>query len=180
MVYLEIILKALSTYILMLIFMKIIGKAGFAQLSPYDLTFILILAAVLGAPLTNPDISYSFSLVVFVIGLVMQQIFSRLSLKNKIRPWIENKPTVIVIDGKIIKNNMTKTQFDMEQLLAALRLKGVRNLSEVELGTLEPNGDFSVITQSNQPVKEPNASTYLNLKEQVKKDWPSQSKGSLH
>ncbi|MDK2824351.1 MAG: hypothetical protein PWQ67_1859 [Clostridia bacterium] len=173
MIYLEITLKAILTYILMLIFMKVIGKAGFAQMTPYDLTFVLIVAAVLGVPLTNPNSSYTYSLIVFIVGLVMQQLFSRLSLKNKIRPWVENKPTVIIVDGKIVTENMKSTQFDMVQLLAALRLKGIRNIEEVELGTLEPGGDFSVITKKNTINQESAKSTYLSLKEETLKTLKS-------
>jgi len=167
MVYLEVELKAISSYFLMLIFIKLVGKAGFAQLTPYDLTFVFIIGVVLASPLTNTGISYIFSFLVFLIGLVMQQVFSRLPLKNKIRPLVENIPTVIIIDGNIIPENMAKTQFDMVQLLVALRLKEIRNISEVELGTLEPNGEFSIISKSNEKDNDPTKSSYLNLKEET-------------
>lgn len=168
--YAEIAFKAVMTYFLMIVFMKVIGTTGFAQLAPYDMTFILIIAAVIAAPLTDPNTSYIYSLIVFFIGLAMQQLFSRLSLKDKIRPWIEAQPMVMVIDGKIIKENMKKAKYDMVQLMTALRLKGVKNLDEVELGTLEPNGDFSVISKSNNYTDDENISTYLELKQDTYKN----------
>ena len=167
MILLEIGLKSIATYILMLIFMKIIGKTGIAQYTPYDLTFILILAAVLGAPLVDPSMPYQYAFVVFLVGLIVQQLFSHLSLKNKIRPYIENRPTVLIVDGEIIKENMRVTQFDMDQLLSALRLKEIKNIQEVEIGTLEPNGELSIVKKDVNRNSSGRGSTYLSLKQEA-------------
>jgi len=155
--------------------MRIIGKAGFAQLSPYDATLILVIAAVIGTPLVKPEHPVIYSILVLGTALLLQIIFARLSLVDKLRPWLESKPTVIILDGKISFKNMQDNQFDMGQLLSALRLAGIRNINEVELGTLEPNGKFSVIKKQNQDLELLDEdSTFKHLKSEAKKQFQEQ------
>lgn len=172
MLYLAAVFKAILIYFLVFLIMRIIGKAGFAQLSPYDATLILMVAAVIGMPLVKPEYPILYTILVLGTVLILQVIFARLSLVDKLRPWIESKPTVIIIDGKIIFKNMEETQFDMDQLLSALRLSGIRSINEVELGTLEPNGKFSVIKKQNisRDLLEQD-STYKYLKPEAKRQF---------
>ncbi|MCF8023771.1 MAG: DUF421 domain-containing protein [Clostridiales bacterium] len=175
MIYIAAVAKAILIFILILFIMRITGKAGFGQLSPYDATLILIIAAVIGTPLVKPQTPVVYTLIVLGTALLLQIIFSRLSLIDKFRPWVENAPTVIILDGKISFISMQETHFDMEQLLSALRLSGIRSINEVELGTLEPNGQFSVIKKYNLSEKAINEdSTFKHLKKQAEQQLEEQ------
>lgn len=143
--WIKITLLSAGAFFLLVVMMRLTGKTGFGQLAPYDLTLVLIVAGAIATPLVDLNIPFLYAVIVAGTAIVMEFLFSRLSLIDKIRPLIENEPTVIVLDGKILLENMRSTRFDMEQLMSALRFHGVRSLDEVELGTLEPNGRFSVI-----------------------------------
>ncbi len=175
MPYIAAVGKAILIFFLLLFIMRVIGKAGFAKLSPSDATLILIIAAVIGTPLVKPGHPLSYTLLVLGTVVILQFIFSRLSLVDKLRPWLESKPTVVILDGKISFENMENNQFDMDQLLSALRLRGIRSFNEVELGTLEPSGQFSVMKNSNlsEHLLEED-STYKQLKEEALKQFQSQ------
>ncbi|MTI86073.1 MAG: DUF421 domain-containing protein [Firmicutes bacterium] len=175
MPYIAAVGKAILIFFLLLFIMRVIGKAGFAKLSPSDATLILIIAAVIGTPLVKPGHPLSYTLLVLGTVVILQFIFSRLSLVDKLRPWLESKPTVIILDGKISFENMKNNQFDMDQLLSALRLRGIRSINEVELGTLEPSGQFSVMKNSNisEHLLEED-STCKQLKEEALKQFQSQ------
>jgi len=166
--------KAILIFFLLLFIMRIIGKAGFAKLSPSDATLILIVAAVIGTPLVNPDHPLSYTVLILGTVVILQFIFSRLSLVDKMRPWLESKPTVIIVDGKISFKNMEDNHFDMDQLLSALRLSGIRNINEVELGTLEPSGQFSVMKKEGIKVNMEEDSTYIHLKNEALRQFEKQ------
>ncbi|MDD3024308.1 MAG: DUF421 domain-containing protein, partial [Syntrophomonadaceae bacterium] len=54
---------------------------------------------------------------------------------------------------KIVKENMAKEKFNLDDLLQELRKRGIRNIAEVEKGILESCGGFSVImNEEDEPV----------------------------
>ena len=70
---------------------------------------------------------------------------SYLSLKSeKIRNFIDGKPSIIIKNGKVNFSLMTKIRYSLDDLLSQLRDKGVRSLEEVEYAILENSGTLSV------------------------------------
>ena len=77
-----------------------------------------------------------------------------LALKNeKLSNLIVGKPVVLIESGRIIKKNLAKEKFNVDDLLQELRKKGIRDIDEVEIGILESCGGFSVIIrEDDEPV----------------------------
>ncbi|MGE5403778.1 MAG: DUF421 domain-containing protein [Candidatus Saccharibacteria bacterium] len=58
---------------------------------------------------------------------------------------IEDEPTVVIHNGRILEHNMGKIRYNMDNLMSQLRAKSVYNIAEVEFAVLEPGGDLSVL-----------------------------------
>jgi len=75
-------------------------------------------------------------------------------------------PTIIIQNGKIIKKNMKKVRLDMNDLLEEARIKGYFDLSELQYGIMEANGEMSFLPYAkNQPLtrKDMNKSVHRNV-----------------
>ena len=63
---------------------------------------------------------------------------------NKIRNFIDGKPTVIIKNGKVVFSKMTKLRYTLDDLLSQLREQGIKNIQEVDYAVLENSGELSV------------------------------------
>ncbi|MDO4542410.1 MAG: DUF421 domain-containing protein, partial [Bacillota bacterium] len=66
----------------------------------------------------------------------------------KVEKVMEGKPIPVIRNGRILKKNLTSNRIDMDALMEELRIKGLRDESDVDLANLEPSGRFSVILKS--------------------------------
>jgi uncharacterized membrane protein YcaP (DUF421 family) len=84
----------------------------------------------------------------------MEYGVSFLSIKNqRLSRLIQGSPVVMIKDGKIIRENLGKENFNVDDLMQELRKQGIRDVNEVETGILEPSGGFSVILKgAEEPV----------------------------
>ena len=63
---------------------------------------------------------------------------------NKIRNFIDGKPTVIIKNGKVVFSKMTKLRYTLDDLLSQLREQGIKNIQQVDYAVLENSGELSV------------------------------------
>ena len=76
-------------------------------------------------------------------------IISILTLKSlKLRKFFVGAPTILIENGKLIYKNMKKSMIDVNDLLSQAREMGYFDLSEIEYGILENNGQMSFLTSN--------------------------------
>lgn len=61
---------------------------------------------------------------------------------------IEGEPSIMVMNGKILEDNMRKLRYKATNLQQQLRNKDIFDLTEVHFAVLEPNGELSVLKKS--------------------------------
>jgi uncharacterized membrane protein YcaP (DUF421 family) len=62
---------------------------------------------------------------------------------------VSQKPIILVKNGKLIKNNLSKAKLTIDNLISILRQKDAPNLEKVEYLIAESTGDFSVAVNNN-------------------------------
>ena len=62
---------------------------------------------------------------------------------------VSQKPIILVKNGKVIKNNISKAKLTIDNLISILRQKDAPNLEKVEYLIAESTGDFSVAVNNN-------------------------------
>jgi uncharacterized membrane protein YcaP (DUF421 family) len=97
--------------------------------------------------------------------LALQQLLSHLALKNKVlRKWFEGTPVTLIQDGKILRENFTKTQFNYDDLRQELHKLGMdmTNLPQIRVARIESCGAFSLIKEPQcEPVTKQDIESYL-------------------
>ena len=133
---------------------KIIGKKQISELSLFDYVIGISIgnfAAEMTINLDSPE--FDGILAVIIFGGIAYLV-SYLSMKSiLLRRFVMGTPTVIIQNGKIIKKNMQKVRLDMNDLLEEARIKGYFNLSELQYGIMEANGEMSFLPYAkNMPL----------------------------
>ena len=144
----EIILRMAIIFAVALIVVRLMGNRAVGQLSPFD--FVLMVG--IGDIIANVAMARDESLLIGAEGLIglfiLQQLLARLSLKSKLlRRWFEGVPVEIIEDGRILHQNLTKTQFNLDDLRQELHKQGLdfSNLKDIKLARLESCGTFTLI-----------------------------------
>ncbi len=143
--YMDIIFKTFTLYFFIVIVYRLMGKKELGELSIIDLIVTILIAELAAISIEKTETSIFVSIVPIVVLVVIQISISFLSLKSeKIRNFIDGKPSVIIKNGKVNFSLMTKIRYSLDDLLSQLRDKGVRSLEEVEYAVLENSGTLSV------------------------------------
>ncbi|WP_231505664.1 DUF421 domain-containing protein [Bacillus sp. EB01] len=145
MEHLELLLRTIFLYLVILITFRLMGKREIGELSVLDLVVFIMLAEIASMAIENTEDSIFHSLIP-MLGLVgIQIVFAYVSLKSKwFRDLIDGRPTIIINKGNIDEKAMKKQRYNFDDLLVQLREKDIRNISDVEFAILETSGKLSV------------------------------------
>ena len=150
-----ILLRTLFMYVFIFIIMRMMGKREIGKLSVFDLVISIMIAEIAVIVIESTDkslwtaISPIFFLALIQIGIAYLTLKS-----NKMRVWVDGKPSVLIRDGKLNRREMGKQRYNLDDLTSQLRESGVTDIGKVELAVLESTGKLSVITKDEEPLRE--------------------------
>lgn len=146
----ELILRSVMFYILLLIVMRLMGKRQLSELQPFELVVTIMLAELAVIPIEDTDVSISEGIIPIITIMLLQFLFSYVTRKNiKLRSIICGIPVILIENGKIIQKSLRKQMISINDLMEQLRIKGSANPQDVEFAILETNGDLSVFPYSH-------------------------------
>ncbi|APH06868.1 DUF421 domain-containing protein [Bacillus weihaiensis] len=141
------VLGRIITILPLLLFMTIfMGKRAIGELPIFDFLIILTLGAVVGADIADPEIKHLPTAFTILIIALIQRIVANWKLSNrKIGRLITFEPTLVVQDGKLLKQNIKSIRYSIDNILQMLREKDVFAVEDVEMAIVEANGALSVL-----------------------------------
>lgn len=138
--------RIITIFPLMLFITLYMGKRSIGELPIFDFLVIVILGAVVGADIADPEIEHIHTAVAIVLIGIFQRVVSKLKIKyRKLGHIITFEPTVVIQDGQLIGSNLKNIRYSIDNILQMLREKDIFDLSEVHLGIVEANGNMSVL-----------------------------------
>ncbi|WP_236900264.1 MULTISPECIES: DUF421 domain-containing protein [Clostridium] len=136
-------LRAIILYIALIIGTRLMGHRQVGILSGHNYLVPAGIVSLAAIRMLNSQSSLTSGIVIIFVYAFVNIFLSYLDIK-----WpniIDRKPTILMKDGIILKENMLDCHVTLDNLLGQLRLKGAHNLSEIDSIVLEPYGKISVI-----------------------------------
>jgi len=148
---LNIFVRVIIIYILVLIVMRLMGKREIGQLQPFELVVAIMIADLASIPMSDSGIPISNGIVP-ILGLLVMHIFiSIINMKSmKVREFLCGKPRILIYRGKIDENALKKERFTLNELQERLRGSNIINIGDVEYAILETNGQITVIQKPDK------------------------------
>jgi uncharacterized membrane protein YcaP (DUF421 family) len=141
------VLRAMAIYAFLLLLFRVTGKRSMAQITAFDFVLLLIIGEATQQALLGDDFSIINAFI--VIGTLM---FLELGLSlvkgwvPKLDPLLDSTPLVIVEDGKVLDERISKERVDLNDILAAARERhGLERLDQIKFAVLERSGGISII-----------------------------------
>ncbi|OCA92836.1 DUF421 domain-containing protein [Pseudobacillus wudalianchiensis] len=173
--YLDITLKMIIGLVSLLVVIRVLGKKGLAQITPFDLVYLILLGSFLEEGIFDEKISVFQILYAVLLWGVLIYLIERLVMKSDwLRKLLKGESSDIIVKGKVDVKELKKNYIEIEQLRTLLRRQGYFSLTEVEHATLETGGTLSVLPKVKEaPVTpamlnitpEENKPTYLLVDE---------------
>jgi uncharacterized membrane protein YcaP (DUF421 family) len=158
-VLLNIALRTGVIYLLVLAGVRLSGKREVGQMTPFDLTLLLLLSNSVQNAMTGPDTSLLGGAVAATVLLVLNYLIANLAGANRrFRKFIQGEPSMLIHDGQVIEAHMAREHVTMDALECAMREHGIASYHQVAIGVLEIDGSFSFLKYDDI---NPTANTHL-------------------
>ncbi|WP_420537705.1 DUF421 domain-containing protein [Halalkalibacter alkalisediminis] len=130
---------------LMLFVTLLMGKRSIAELPVFDFLIVITLGAVVGADLADPAIKHIHTAVaVVLIGLFQISVAKGKIINRTFGRLITFEPTIVIHNGVFLVNNLRRIRYSIDNILQMLRENDVFDVSDVELGIVEANGQLTI------------------------------------
>ena len=150
----EIVLRTLIMFLLILIILRISGRRGVRQLTLFEVAIILGLGSAAGDPMFQDDLPILHAILVFLTVILLYKgitwLTAKFSFVNKI---MEGDPFVVVRDGEFAVNEENISSFSKMEFFAELRNESIEHLGQVRTAVLETDGSMSIIRFSKENIK---------------------------
>lgn len=145
-VLIEIILRTAVIYFVVLLGVRLSGKREVGQMTPFDLTLLLLISNSVQNAMTGPDNSLIGGIAAALTLLLLNYAIAELSgVNRRFRKLVQGQPTLLVHNGEVLTAHMSKEHVSMDELERALREHGVNNPHDVALAVLEVDGSISCL-----------------------------------
>ncbi|HSE02580.1 MAG TPA: YetF domain-containing protein [Methylomirabilota bacterium] len=141
------VLRAGATYLLLLLVFRIVGKRTLAQITPFDMVLLLIIAESTQQALVGPDYSMVNAALVVMTLVGIDIGLSRWRHRSRrVEKLLDDLPVVLVDRGRPLTSRMDEERVDVSDIMeAARRQQGLERMDEVKYAVLETNGEISII-----------------------------------
>ncbi|MDQ0970219.1 uncharacterized membrane protein YcaP (DUF421 family) [Neobacillus niacini] len=142
----EIMLRTFTSFILLWIFVQLLGKQTIAQRTYHLYIASITMGTIAGNLAFNIKIKFLYFIIAIIImgGIVF--VLNLVAVRNhRFRKWIAGEPATLIEKGQILEESMERMGYSLDSLKQALRGKDIFNLDEVECAILEVNGSLSVL-----------------------------------
>jgi uncharacterized membrane protein YcaP (DUF421 family) len=139
--------RAFAVFVLMMVVIRALGKRTVGNFSAFDLIVALMLGEVVDEIIYG-DVAFLQGTVAIVAISALAYVDSVLTARSRrMQRLLEGTPTVLMRHGEFQRDAMRAERLHELDLLAMLRLQGVRDQREVALAVLETDGEVSVLVE---------------------------------
>ena len=138
-------LRTIILYSLLIAVIRLMGKRQIGEMEPSEFVVTMLVANLASIPMQDGGIPLFSGIIPIVTVLAMELVMSALSLKSIFfRRLLCGKPVILIDNGKILQENLRRTQVTLDELSGHLREKDVLDIGAVQYAILETNGNLSV------------------------------------
>lgn len=164
---LNVTLRAILSLVTLFLVTKMLGKKQVSQLSLFDYVIGISIGNFAAEMTINLDSNILHGTAAVIIFGLIAYIISIGTMKSIIlRRFFSGIPTVLIEDGKFLKEGLKKVKFDINDFLEQAREQGYFDISEIAYAVMESSGKISILPKSEY-------NTVINKDMKIKKEKAS-------
>lgn len=145
----EFVVRGIVVYAFLLIFLRLTGRRQYAQYDLFDMILLLILSNAVQNSMNAGDNSLIGGLISAATLIACHTILAQLSYHSR---WasrlVDGLPKRLIANGNVNHDVMQSELITSDDLKAALRAAGCLHTYEVEVATIETNGQITIVMRN--------------------------------
>lgn len=145
------IIRAVVVYAVLLLLFRMAGRRTLAQMTSFDIVLLLIVSEAVQNALIRNDYSLTnaFLIVMTLIGLdIGLSVWKQRS--PRLDRWLDGAPTIVVVEGRPLKDRMDRARIDEADILMAARAtQGLERMEQIKYAVLEHSGGISIVPKAS-------------------------------
>ena len=136
----------ICAYIGLIFFLRISGKRTLSKWNAFDLVATVALGSSLATSFLSKDVSLPQGLLAFALLIALQFLITWFSTRSAFfEHLVKARPALLLYRGQVRKEILRSERVTMSEIHAALRGKGITDVTEVGAVILETDGSFSIV-----------------------------------
>lgn len=141
-----VIIRTFIVYFSLLLSMRLLGKRQLGEMELSEFLVAALIADLASHPLQDMGIPLMNGILPIMVLFCCEVLISGIALKNvRFRGIIYGKPSFLIVNGKIMQNEMHKNRFTCDELMQELRNQSYLDISKIQYAILETDGRLNVI-----------------------------------
>ena len=144
------VLRAGAIYFALMVLFKISGRRALGELTSFDFVLLMVIGEATQQALLGDDFSFTNAVLVIITLIAIDVGFSLAKRRSKkLGKLIDGGPTIVVENGKFLKQRMHEARVEEDDIMQAARLgQGLENVDQIKFAIIERNGKISIIPSS--------------------------------
>lgn len=145
----SIVIRTVIVYFFIVLFLRLTGKRQIGEMQVSELVTTILVSETAAIPIADPAIPLSYGVIPALALLIFEVITSFVTSRSaRAKKLLEGSPSLVIRHGELDQKELSRLRIDPEEIIAELRAKDVKSLSDVAFAVLETNGKLSVLTES--------------------------------
>ncbi len=141
---LEIVIRTLIMFSMVLLVLRLSGKKGVRQLSLFEVAIIIALGSAAGDPMFNQDAPLLPSLIVFAAIIILYRSITFFAIKSeRFENIIEGEPIYVIENGRFVLGVKKDHTFAKDEFFSEMRQESIEHVGQVRTAILETTGNIS-------------------------------------
>ncbi len=147
-------IRTIILYFCVVFALRIMGKRQLGELQPSELVVAIMISDLASVPMQSKSIPLLDGIIPIFSLVLVELLFSIVVLKSvKLRSIITGRPTQIIQNGSLLKNEMKELRISIDDIVEQARLAGYPDISQIDTAYIETNGQMSVIPkEKDRPI----------------------------
>lgn len=147
----EMIIRTTTAFIVLLILARVMGKKQISQLTFFHYVTGITIGSIAAEISVNSETHFLNGTISLIWWALLTVFVNLLTIKSfKARKLLDDKPTILILKGKISEQGLKKARFTLNDLNMMLREQGVFSITDVNYAILETNGELSILKKVSQ------------------------------
>ncbi|AGY78018.1 hypothetical protein WX45_00173 [Clostridium ljungdahlii DSM 13528] len=147
----QLLLKTTVTFIVLLTLARILGNKQMSHLTFFNYITGITIGSIAANIISIGNKPFINDLIGLTWWCILTALTGYINLKSgNIRSIIDGQPTILIKRGEIMKQSLSSSRLNMDDLSMLLRKQNIFSITEVEYAILEPDGNLSVMKKQSQ------------------------------
>ena len=148
----EVGIRAIITYVILLITMRLMGRRVAGQMSALEMTIVVTLGAAIGVPMQAPERGMVPAVIILLVAVAYQRGLNFWAFKSRrAEITLQGDVSTVVSEGCLNLGAMQHSVISRERLYSVLRQAGMVHLGQAKRVYMEADGHFSIFKNDDPP-----------------------------